>query len=77
MYPAAFINADVDVVRAGKHVFNSFSALHVLLSSSDTQNSLVVLLRDIGQRYSQEFQSAVMSLPLEQRTKISTSVAQS
>ncbi|KAB5586574.1 hypothetical protein PHYPO_G00003290 [Pangasianodon hypophthalmus] len=44
---------------------------------ADTQNTLVMLLRDIGQRYSQEFESALMSLPVEQRTKMTTAVAQS
>ncbi|KAG7335643.1 hypothetical protein KOW79_000336 [Hemibagrus wyckioides] len=44
---------------------------------ADTQNTLVVLLRDISQRYSQEFESAAMSLPAEQRTKMTASVAQS
>ncbi|KAF4087623.1 hypothetical protein AMELA_G00072670 [Ameiurus melas] len=44
---------------------------------ADTQNTLVMLLRDISQRYSMEFESAVMSLPVEQRTKMTSSVAQS
>ncbi|XP_017325180.1 importin-4 [Ictalurus punctatus] len=44
---------------------------------ADTQNTLVMLLRDISQRYSTEFESAVMSLPVEQRTKMTSSVAQS
>ncbi|KAK2855493.1 hypothetical protein Q7C36_007362 [Tachysurus vachellii] len=44
---------------------------------ADAQNSLVVLLRDISKRYSQEFESAAMSLPAEQRTKMIASVAES
>lgn len=43
---------------------------------ADTQNTVVMLLRDISQRYSSEFENALMSLPTEQRTKISMSVTQ-
>ncbi|TSL82486.1 Importin-4 [Bagarius yarrelli] len=44
---------------------------------ADTQNTLVLLLRDISQRYSSEFEKALVSLPTEQRTKMSTSFTQS
>lgn len=44
---------------------------------ADTQNTVVLLFRDIAQRYSQEFEGAVMSLPVEQRTKVSAALAQS
>ncbi|KAM9488712.1 importin-4 [Clarias gariepinus] len=44
---------------------------------AETQNTLVMLLRDMGQRYSQEFESAVMSLPVEKRTNMTTLVTQS
>ncbi|XP_066539895.1 importin-4 isoform X2 [Hoplias malabaricus] len=44
---------------------------------ADTQNTLIMLLRDIAQQYSQEFEMVVMSFPVEQRTKLSTAVVQS
>ncbi|XP_072536395.1 importin-4 isoform X2 [Salminus brasiliensis] len=55
------------------------SATHVLGTEdtdADTQNTMVKLFRDIAQQYSQEFQSAVMSLPVEQRTKMSAAFPQ-
>lgn len=55
-----------------------FSPLLTLaISFVETQNALVLLLRDVAQRHSQEFQGAVMSLPAEQRTKMTAVVAQS
>uniref|UniRef100_A0A4W4GAF9 Importin N-terminal domain-containing protein n=1 Tax=Electrophorus electricus TaxID=8005 RepID=A0A4W4GAF9_ELEEL len=43
----------------------------------DTQNTLVTMLRDVAHRYSQEFESAVMSLSVEQRTKLTAALARS
>lgn len=44
---------------------------------NETQNSLLILLRGLAQQHSQEFESAVMSLPDEQRNKMTMSVTQS
>uniref|UniRef100_A0A4W4G6A4 Importin N-terminal domain-containing protein n=1 Tax=Electrophorus electricus TaxID=8005 RepID=A0A4W4G6A4_ELEEL len=44
---------------------------------ADTQNTLVTMLRDVAHRYSQEFESAVMSLSVEQRTKLTAALARS
>lgn len=43
----------------------------------ETQNSLLMLLRGLAQQHTQEFESAVMSLPDEQRNKITIAVTQS
>jgi len=43
----------------------------------ETQNSLLMLLRGLAQHHTQEFQSAVMSLPDEQRNKMTIAVTQS
>ncbi|KAL7886745.1 hypothetical protein AOLI_G00044660 [Acnodon oligacanthus] len=70
--PALIITHMKPILSAVTHVLGSKDI------DADTQNTLVVLLRDIGQRYPQEFESAVMSLPVERRTKISAAaVAQS
>lgn len=44
---------------------------------NETQNSLLMLLRGLAQQHTQEFESAVMSLPDEQRNKITIAVTQS
>ncbi|KAG1953857.1 ARM repeat superfamily protein [Pimephales promelas] len=44
---------------------------------NETQNSLLMLLRGLAQHHTQEFQSAVMSLPDEQRNKMTIAVTQS
>ncbi|XP_057178521.1 importin-4 isoform X2 [Triplophysa rosa] len=43
----------------------------------ETQNAMLVLLRGVALQHSQEFQSAVMSLPDEQRNKMTMAVSQS
>ncbi|XP_030625358.1 importin-4 [Chanos chanos] len=55
-------------------------ATHVLGTKNlddETQNTLLMLLKDVAQRHSQEFQSAVTSLPAEQKTKVTAVVTQS
>ncbi|KAK7118201.1 hypothetical protein R3I94_021890 [Phoxinus phoxinus] len=44
---------------------------------NETQNSLLMLLRGLAQQHTQEFESAVMSLPDEQRNKMTMAVTQS
>ncbi|KAJ8272903.1 hypothetical protein GJAV_G00094810 [Gymnothorax javanicus] len=44
---------------------------------SDTQNTMLLLLRDIAQNHCQEFQGAVMSLPTEKGAMLSAAVTQS
>uniref|UniRef100_A0A8C7KPZ0 Importin 4 n=1 Tax=Oncorhynchus kisutch TaxID=8019 RepID=A0A8C7KPZ0_ONCKI len=43
----------------------------------ETQNTLVMLLRDVAQRHSQKFEGAVRSLPAEQKMKLTAAVSQS
>lgn len=44
---------------------------------NETQNTLLVLLRGLAQHHTKEFESAVMSLPDEQRNKMTMAVTQS
>lgn len=44
---------------------------------TDTQNTMLQLLRDIAQHHTQEFQGAVMSLPTEKRAILTAAVTQS
>ncbi|XP_051970672.1 importin-4-like isoform X1 [Xyrauchen texanus] len=56
------------------------AATHVLGTKdidNETQNTLLVLLRNIAQQHSHEFESAVMSLPDEQRNKMTMTVPKS
>ncbi|XP_069044135.1 importin-4 isoform X2 [Lepisosteus oculatus] len=43
----------------------------------DIQNTLLLLLRDVAQRYPQEFQTAVMSLPAQGRATVTSAVTAS
>uniref|UniRef100_A0A8C7NL40 Importin 4 n=1 Tax=Oncorhynchus mykiss TaxID=8022 RepID=A0A8C7NL40_ONCMY len=43
----------------------------------ETQNTLVMLLRDVAQRHSKEFEVAMKSLPAEQKMKLTGAVSQS
>uniref|UniRef100_A0A673XUK0 Importin 4 n=1 Tax=Salmo trutta TaxID=8032 RepID=A0A673XUK0_SALTR len=49
----------------------------VCLCLPETQNTLVMLLRDVAQRHSQEFEGAMKSLPAEQKMKLTGAVSQS
>lgn len=51
-----------------------YSLIFVLL---ETQNSLLMLLRALAQQHTQEFENAVMSLPDEQKNKMTMAVTQS
>ncbi|XP_051969767.1 importin-4-like [Xyrauchen texanus] len=56
------------------------AATHVLgtkVIDNETQNTLLVLLRNVAQQYSQEFEKAVMSLPDKQRNNMTMVVTQS
>ncbi|XP_051738311.1 importin-4 [Ctenopharyngodon idella] len=44
---------------------------------NETQNSLLMLLRALAQQHTQEFENAVMSLPDEQKNKMTMAVTQS
>uniref|UniRef100_A0A8C8CNA7 Importin N-terminal domain-containing protein n=1 Tax=Oncorhynchus tshawytscha TaxID=74940 RepID=A0A8C8CNA7_ONCTS len=49
----------------------------VRLCLLETQNTLVMLLRDVAQRHSKEFEVAMKSLPAEQKMKLTGAVSQS
>uniref|UniRef100_A0A8C7V321 Importin 4 n=1 Tax=Oncorhynchus mykiss TaxID=8022 RepID=A0A8C7V321_ONCMY len=49
----------------------------VRLCLPETQNTLVMLLRDVAQRHSKEFEVAMKSLPAEQKMKLTGAVSQS
>uniref|UniRef100_A0AAZ3QZG8 Importin N-terminal domain-containing protein n=1 Tax=Oncorhynchus tshawytscha TaxID=74940 RepID=A0AAZ3QZG8_ONCTS len=49
----------------------------VRLCVPETQNTLVMLLRDVAQRHSKEFEVAMKSLPAEQKMKLTGAVSQS
>uniref|UniRef100_A0A8C1ZPM3 Importin 4 n=1 Tax=Cyprinus carpio TaxID=7962 RepID=A0A8C1ZPM3_CYPCA len=51
--------------------------IYVYLFFLETQNTLLVLLRGLAQHHTKEFESAVMSLPDEQRNKMTMAVTQS
>ncbi|KAF7708017.1 importin-4 [Silurus meridionalis] len=66
--PALLVSHVKPILCASAHVLGTKDI------DADTQNTLVMLLRDINERYTQEFESAVMSLPAEQRTKMAAAV---
>lgn len=51
--------------------------IHSYLFFLETQNSLLMLLRALAQQHTQEFENAVMSLPDEQKNKMTMAVTQS
>uniref|UniRef100_A0A6Q2XTD4 Importin N-terminal domain-containing protein n=1 Tax=Esox lucius TaxID=8010 RepID=A0A6Q2XTD4_ESOLU len=55
-------------------LYSQSPALRWSLCLSETQNTLVMLLRDISQCHSQEFQVAISSLPAEQKTTLTAVV---
>uniref|UniRef100_A0A3B1JNG4 Importin 4 n=1 Tax=Astyanax mexicanus TaxID=7994 RepID=A0A3B1JNG4_ASTMX len=64
-------NPALVVLSAASHVLGSKDV------DAETQNIVILLFKDVAQRYSQEFEAAVMSLPVEQRTKVSAALSQS
>lgn len=44
------------------------------MTLADTEQTLVIILRDLAQRFPQELQNAVMSLPNEMSTKLRTAL---
>ncbi|KAL2085480.1 hypothetical protein ACEWY4_018800 [Coilia grayii] len=69
--PALIVSQLKSIVAASNHVLGTKDI------DEETQNTLLLLLRDIAQRHAQEFQGAVMSLPAEQRPKMTAAVTQS
>ncbi|XP_062377201.1 importin-4 isoform X1 [Sardina pilchardus] len=69
--PSLVISQLKPIIAASNHVLGTKDI------DEETQNTLLLLLRDVAQRHSQEFQGAVMSLPAEQRTKMTAVVTQS
>uniref|UniRef100_A0A673XPJ2 Importin 4 n=1 Tax=Salmo trutta TaxID=8032 RepID=A0A673XPJ2_SALTR len=59
------------------HVHSWDVILGHCLCLPETQNTLVMLLRDVAQRHSQEFEGAMKSLPAEQKMKLTGAVSQS
>lgn len=51
--------------------------IYVYLFFLETQNTLLMLLRGLAQHHTKEFENAVMSLPDEQRNKMTMAVTQS
>uniref|UniRef100_A0A8C7HC97 Importin 4 n=1 Tax=Oncorhynchus kisutch TaxID=8019 RepID=A0A8C7HC97_ONCKI len=61
------------VLSASSHVLGT----NDLDTGEKTQNTLVMLLRDVAQRHSKEFEVAMKSLPAEQKMKLTGAVSQS
>uniref|UniRef100_A0A8C7NLG9 Importin 4 n=1 Tax=Oncorhynchus mykiss TaxID=8022 RepID=A0A8C7NLG9_ONCMY len=61
------------VLSASSHVLGTKD----LDTGEKTQNTLVMLLRDVAQRHSKEFEVAMKSLPAEQKMKLTGAVSQS
>uniref|UniRef100_A0A6Q2XXP9 Importin N-terminal domain-containing protein n=1 Tax=Esox lucius TaxID=8010 RepID=A0A6Q2XXP9_ESOLU len=66
--PALVVSQLVTILSASCHVLGSKDL------DTETQNTLVMLLRDISQCHSQEFQVAISSLPAEQKTTLTAVV---
>uniref|UniRef100_A0A8C1C9L6 Importin 4 n=1 Tax=Cyprinus carpio carpio TaxID=630221 RepID=A0A8C1C9L6_CYPCA len=64
------------LVQAHFHSQNAYLSF-LYLFFLETQNTLLVLLRGLAQHHTKEFESAVMSLPDEQRNKMTMAVTQS
>ncbi|XP_028822991.1 importin-4 [Denticeps clupeoides] len=57
-----------------------FASSHVLGTKDidgETQNAMLVLLQSMSQHHPQEFEAAMMSLPVEERTRITSAFSQS
>uniref|UniRef100_A0A673XMS0 Importin 4 n=1 Tax=Salmo trutta TaxID=8032 RepID=A0A673XMS0_SALTR len=71
--PALVLSQIKPIVSASSHVLGTKD----LDTGEKTQNTLVMLLRDVAQRHSQEFEGAMKSLPAEQKMKLTGAVSQS
>ncbi|XP_041717455.1 importin-4 isoform X2 [Coregonus clupeaformis] len=69
--PALVLSHIQPIVSASSHVLGTKDL------DTETQNTLVMLLRDVAQRHSQEFEGAMRSLPAEQKMKLTGAVSQS
>ncbi|CAB1349675.1 unnamed protein product [Coregonus sp. 'balchen'] len=69
--PAMVVSQIKPIVSASSHVLGTKDL------DAETQNTLVMLLRDVAQRHSQAFEGAVRSLPAEQKMKLTAAVSQS
>uniref|UniRef100_A0A8C7VA85 Importin 4 n=1 Tax=Oncorhynchus mykiss TaxID=8022 RepID=A0A8C7VA85_ONCMY len=69
--PAMVVSQIKPIVSASSHVLGTKDL------DPETQNTLVMLLRDVAQRHSQKFEGAVRSLPAEQKMKLTAAVSQS
>ncbi|XP_035612736.1 importin-4-like [Oncorhynchus keta] len=69
--PAMVVSQIKPIVSASSHVLGTKDL------DPETQNTLVMLLRDVAQRHSQKFEGAVRSLPAEQKIKLTAAVSQS
>ncbi|KAG9356003.1 hypothetical protein JZ751_000847 [Albula glossodonta] len=69
--PSMVVSHMKSIVSASSH------ALGTKDIDTDTQNTILLLLREFAQSQSQEFQGAVMSLPAEKRDPLTAAVTQS
>uniref|UniRef100_A0A8C7HI55 Importin 4 n=1 Tax=Oncorhynchus kisutch TaxID=8019 RepID=A0A8C7HI55_ONCKI len=69
--PALVLSQIKPIVSASSHVLGTNDL------DTETQNTLVMLLRDVAQRHSKEFEVAMKSLPAEQKMKLTGAVSQS
>ncbi|KAM9552687.1 importin-4-like isoform 1-T1 [Salvelinus alpinus] len=69
--PALVLSQIKPIVSASSHVLGTKDL------DTETQNILVMLLQDVAQRHSQEFEVAIKSLPAEQKMKLTGAVSQS
>ncbi|XP_063063252.1 importin-4 isoform X2 [Engraulis encrasicolus] len=68
--PALIVGQLKTIVAASNHVLGTKDI------DEETQNTLLLLLRDIAQSHAQEFQGAVMSLPADQQPRMTAAVTQ-
>ncbi|KAK7123905.1 hypothetical protein R3I93_022115 [Phoxinus phoxinus] len=69
--PVLVVSQLMPIISAAAHLLGMKDV------DNETQNSLLMLLRGLAQQHTQEFESAVMSLPDEQRNKMTMAVTQS
>ncbi|KAG7488719.1 hypothetical protein MATL_G00036610 [Megalops atlanticus] len=68
--PSLVVSHMKDVVSASSHVLADKNI------DADTQSTLLLLLRDLAQHHTREFEGAILSLPIEQRATFTTAVFQ-